>query len=297
MFLKDHRPDGVHLSLDTLHAVIKRVLATPHSTTCAVVMLPGSFNPVHREHVHSLEISAGDTTPHHELTARLTWHSKCTHIGNVLKQGIQVVGAFLQPSSDHYVRQKVGPEQTICLEDRCECCDSMLAEATNPTHPYGVYRSGQTNGMAALGGLVDLLNEALCEVGGAHELQGFYVLGADSLLRLAGKNPLAQDAFLGGVKGGIIVVGREGSEVPVPPEGLAAGWHLALGTALKEERTSDVSSTQIRAILQGCRQGDGEGGTAATMTQEQLLVEAGCSTAIAASLMSRRRAGGLFLQR
>lgn len=52
----------------------------------AFLVLPGSFSPVHTEHLHVLEVA----------------RNTVTHLG------IPVVGAFLAPSDDDYVRGKLG---------------------------------------------------------------------------------------------------------------------------------------------------------------------------------------------
>lgn len=232
--------------------------------------------------------------------------------GNVTKQGIHVVGAFLQPSSDRYIQQKVGREQTMGLEARCEFCELMLAEVTRHGCPYGVYRSGQTNGFSALSMLAELLNDALCFVAGDSEsLLGYYVMGADSLLRLGGrgKSPLAEEVFLGGLGGGIVVVGRDGSKIPVPATGLAPGWHLELGIEAEGAPTRDVSSTKIRAaLLEAAQEEEKEEEEAQAVVERDAidgvirrrLMEAGCGGAVATALLDRLRCrkparGGLWL--
>ena len=59
-FLQQSRPEGCHINVETVHAVLQRACSAPDGARCAIVMLPGSFNPVHTEHIATLDIAIGD---------------------------------------------------------------------------------------------------------------------------------------------------------------------------------------------------------------------------------------------
>ena len=85
-----------------------RISKLPPDSKLAVVVLPGALNPCHTQHVRSLEL------------ARRALE----------KQGVRVVMGFLQPSSDAYLRRKVGAEFAIALEDRVHMCEVSLTECS-----------------------------------------------------------------------------------------------------------------------------------------------------------------------
>merc|ERR1711879_718743 len=104
----------------------------------AVVVLPGSLNPVHSEHIHSLSVAKA----------------------HLEQGGMALVGGFLQPSSDFYVTDKVGPDCAMRLADRIVACE--LAASTAKDHddePWiHAWRSGQTNGFAVPQAIESFLN-------------------------------------------------------------------------------------------------------------------------------------------
>jgi hypothetical protein len=85
----------------------------------AFLVLPGSFNPVHSQHLRALEAAR-------DRISNLDWH---------------VIGGFLAPSDDDYVRQKLG-DDAWSLERRFELC--CLATDDSPwvdVAPWGEYSS------------------------------------------------------------------------------------------------------------------------------------------------------------
>lgn len=175
----------------------------------AVVVLPGSFNPVHSEHVHSLELARA--------------HLQC--------RGIAVLGGFLQPSSEQYVASKVGPEWAMRLSDRIATCD--LAGRANPAEDDGeqwiyAWRSGSTDGFSAAQHVGKFLTHAL-----GQPIQSCMVCGADLVQRFGGWDEPEEIPM--------IVLPRDGYTLPASAP--AEGWYLVEG------KTKPMSSTRVREAI------------------------------------------------
>mmetsp|Transcript_127033 Transcript_127033/g.359532 ORF Transcript_127033/g.359532 Transcript_127033/m.359532 type:complete len:264 (+) Transcript_127033:42-833(+) len=114
-------------------------------TELALLVLPGSFNPVHSEHVQSLRLARD-------------------HLAE--RTGAAVVGGFLQPSSDHHVASKLGRNWAMSLADRIEMCE-LAAEADARSNADGrwihTWRSGTTNGFAVPGSVAAFFNARVAE--------------------------------------------------------------------------------------------------------------------------------------
>lgn len=215
----------------------------------AVLVLPGSFNPVHSEHVQSLELARA----------------------HLERRGIEVVGAFLQPSSDQYVTHKLGGQWAMSLADRIAACE-LSAQANARRHEGNVWihawESGQTNGFAVPRRVGDFLNAAVTETIGinmARPIEAYMVCGADLVIRCGGwarpTNPP------------VIVITRPG--VKLPPAEASEGWYVAEGD------TQPVSSTRIReAISSG---------------HWEQLVEVGCEASVVDFMRAKHEAGTLFM--
>jgi len=189
------------------------------SRTLAALVLPGSFNPVHSEHLRSLELARD----------------------HLASSGATVVAAFLQPSSDEYVAGKVGTPWAMRLADRIAACElAARADASRRGGETWIYawRSGQTNGFAVPRRVGALLSGAAAErLGGKlpRPIEAYMVCGADLVSRCGGwARPVSPP---------MIVVGRPG--VALPPAPPAKGWHLAEGD------TRPASSTEIRGAIGG----------------------------------------------
>merc|ERR1711879_319589 len=113
-----------------------------YGESLAIVVLPGSFNPPHCEHVRSLELARQ----------------------HLEQKGVTVVAGFLQPSSDSYVTQKVGHASAIRLDDRITMCE-IAGEANAKTHNgeqwIHAWSSGQTNGFGVPEAIGKFLNATL----------------------------------------------------------------------------------------------------------------------------------------
>lgn len=92
-------------SREALERISRRAQAVPKKTSrLAVLLLPGSLNPVHCDHVHCL------------LCAR----------EQLEMEGMVVLASFLQSSADCYVQNKLGRE-AMSLKTRVEVCDLAAA--------------------------------------------------------------------------------------------------------------------------------------------------------------------------
>jgi nicotinic acid mononucleotide adenylyltransferase len=130
------------------------------SDRLAFLVLPGSFSPVHSQHLPALDIAR-------EVMANLGWH---------------VIGGFLAPSDDDYVRRKLG-DDSWPFARRLELC--RLATDDSPwvdVAPWAEFSSYR---------VTSRLREAI-ESDCSEELQrrsaiGVEVMGSDTLLRILKK--------------------------------------------------------------------------------------------------------------
>mmetsp|Transcript_29811 Transcript_29811/g.35150 ORF Transcript_29811/g.35150 Transcript_29811/m.35150 type:complete len:380 (+) Transcript_29811:310-1449(+) len=190
------------------------------SSSFAVLVLPGSFNPVHKGHLECLEIAKA----------------------HLQAQGVSVIGGFLQPSSDSYVSQKLGAE-AMSFNERVEVCFLAIKEHHQS---YGgkkereyldkedrcdietsdwisVWASGETNGVNACNKCATYIGDCLNTA-----VQAYLVCGGD----------LAQNLGWGRqfeLPCPVVVIGREGVDNPdaddntLPSDNtsLPSGWCLA----------------------------------------------------------------------
>lgn len=177
-----------------------------------VLVLPGSFNPVHSEHIRSLELARA----HFEA------------------EGISVVGGFLQPSSDRYVANKCGLHAALPLQHRITAC-KLAAEADATETWIHVWRSGSVSGGAATRAVQALVNKVAqeaCPTWGT-PIVAYTVCGTDFVERCGGWN-YAPDPEM-------VVISRPGCSLPDSPP--SKGWHLVQGD------TQPLSSTCVREAI------------------------------------------------
>jgi len=254
-------------------AILTRLTSAKLRSSFAVLVLPGSFNPVHTEHVHMLEIARAQLE----------------------KDRMVVIAGFLQPSSDAYVGQKCGKDKTMCLADRIRACDiaaESAAKAQACEQWIYTWQSGTVNGAAAVCGIADAFNRIATErlrptenivsrtcwsgacdmIGGLRRCIGqrsvhivaYQVCGADFVERCGGWSREIDPP--------LVVVARPGVALPSTPP--ATGWQLAEGD------TSEVSSTSVRsALLSG---------------KWDQLVDVGCHDEVVQFLRAKSDAGALF---
>lgn len=244
-----HEENGT-CSNESLCAMNDRALAavSAGSSAIGVLVLPGSFNPVHSEHVRTLQFARD----------------------HLEKQGVTVVGGFLQPSSEEYVSEKLGAEWAMSLANRIATCE-LAAQATESLHQgeawIYAWRSGQTNGFAVPRHVRNFLNDSILKSSAIESvgIEAYMVCGADLVLRCGGwSRPIDPP---------VVVVARSGSDLPSTPA--AEGWHVAEGD------TQPVSSTKIRDAI-----GNG---------QWEQLVEAGCDRSVVNFMKSLHDNRTLFM--
>jgi nicotinic acid mononucleotide adenylyltransferase len=130
------------------------------SKQLAFLVLPGSFSPVHSQHLSALEIAR-------EVMANLGWH---------------VIGGFLAPSDDDYVRRKVGNDSWPFAR-RLELC--RLATDDSPwvdVAPWAEFSSYRVTTR-----LRQVIESNCCEELQRRSAIGVEVMGSDSLIRILGK--------------------------------------------------------------------------------------------------------------
>eukprot|EP00927_Polykrikos_kofoidii_P027388 TRINITY_DN24114_c0_g1_i1.p1 TRINITY_DN24114_c0_g1~~TRINITY_DN24114_c0_g1_i1.p1 ORF type:complete len:239 (+),score=30.56 TRINITY_DN24114_c0_g1_i1:61-777(+) len=175
-----------------------------------VVVLPGSFNPVHSQHVRCLELARSELE----------------------SQGITVLGGFFQPSSDGYVSQKVGRHWAMFLNDRMQACE-IMAEAVGGEAWLHVWRSGKANGQGATRDVQDFMQTEIAK-DMTVTVEAFMVCGADFVVRCGG--------WHFAVRPSMVVCARPGTELPAKSRG--SGWYLAEGD------TQPLSSTGVRLAIE-----------------------------------------------
>lgn len=179
------------------------------TTAMAVLVLPGSFNPVHSEHICSLEL------------ARI----------HLEQQGFAVVGGFLQPSSEDYVGSKVGEHWAMTFGHRVACCDlAAEANAAQSQAPQWIHtwRSAETYGFIVPSQVQAHLRKVLRR----ESLQAFMVCGSDLVERCGGWGRPAP--------GPTVVLKRPGVRLPC---GIHESWQVATG------ETKPMSSTAVRDAM------------------------------------------------
>lgn len=127
------------------------------SQNLVFLVLPGSFSPVHSQHLHAMEIAR-------DLIAGSGWH---------------VIAGFLAPSDDDYVRRKTG-EEAWSLTRRHELCriatsDSLWLDVA-PFAEFSSYR-------ATLRLQQDLRSKCRQELQG-RDVVGIEIMGSDTAVRI-----------------------------------------------------------------------------------------------------------------
>lgn len=123
----------------------------------AFLVLPGSFNPIHSQHLRALEIAR-------DVMQCSGWH---------------VIGGFLAPSDEHYVREKIGTDAWP-LHKRLELCQL----ATETSSWVDVTPWAEFNSFRAARRLQHVI-ESTCGGGlAARRAIGVVVMGSDTALRI-----------------------------------------------------------------------------------------------------------------
>jgi nicotinic acid mononucleotide adenylyltransferase len=133
-----------------------RSLSGWHTNLC-FLLLSGSFNPIHRGHLRVLEVARQ----------------------HVIDLGWGVIGAFIAPSTDTYVKQKLGP-QALPLLDRIELC--LLSTSRHDW--IEVCRHGEMYGPRACAGITKELGAGCFDLLHGRQIRGVEVMGSDTLRRI-----------------------------------------------------------------------------------------------------------------
>ena len=197
---------------------------TAGKAAAAVLLLSGSFNPLHRSHVACLE------------TAKVA-HEKRT--------GVPVMAAWIAPSSEAYVRHKLRNE-ALSLRERCRLCEAAVADS-----PWvGVVDWGVARGDTVQRGVHEMLQHpcgpGLREADAALLAQWCItpklVFGADYAVRA---RSWRHASF-----GGQIVIGRDSDDTRKVREAVDNGDAAAGFMLVQSAEVGDVSATMIRHAAQ-----------------------------------------------
>ena len=135
-------------------------LAGAGENKLAFLLLSGSFNPIHTQHVRALEL-----TRHHLETLKYA-----------------VVAAFLAPSSDTQVHEKLGAE-CFLLAERIGLCRLAVAELDW----VSVCIKGEFSSNWACRAVRNELEQGCIDVLNGRQLTGIEVMGSDTVVRIFDK--------------------------------------------------------------------------------------------------------------
>jgi cytidylyltransferase-like protein len=126
----------------------------------AFVILSGSFNPVHTQHIRALDLTR-------KYVESLGW---------------AVVGGFLAPSSDAYVQGKLG-RKALPLRRRIALCELAI----EGLDWVGVCSKGEVSSYMVCRGVRRELEHYCCDVLSGRRLTGIEIMGSDTVVRIFGK--------------------------------------------------------------------------------------------------------------
>ena len=192
-----------------------------------VLLTTGAMNPVHLGHVSALERAAA--------------HLESAH-------GYAVVGAFLSPSHDLYLRGKFSGKNDYFFpaEQRLACCAAALEG--HPLIAVGRWECMQQGYWPDF----PIVALALLQCLKAHfptlQLRVFYCCGEDHYSRCGLKYGMGEI--------GVCVITRGGKKIALPSNtGRGEGEVIAVNV---EDDTAEQSSTEIRRLLTRKSKGDEE---------------------------------------
>ena len=124
------------------------------------LLLSGSFNPIHTQHVQALLLTR-------KYLERIGWN---------------VVGGFLAPSSDVHVQEKLGPE-SLLLTERIALC-RLAVEGLDWV---SVCVKGELSSKWACRGVRDELEHGCVDILQGRPLTGVELMGSDTVVRIFDK--------------------------------------------------------------------------------------------------------------
>jgi nicotinic acid mononucleotide adenylyltransferase len=122
------------------------------------LVLSGSFNPVHRQHLNILSLSRN-------------------HFRNL---GWSVIAGFLAPSTDEYVRSKLGAD-AMSLDRRIQLCELAVREELGWAD---VCHKAEAHGTVACRTLENEIDTFCSAVSTNHKIVGIEVMGSDTVQRV-----------------------------------------------------------------------------------------------------------------
>jgi hypothetical protein len=126
----------------------------------AFVILSGSFNPVHTQHIRALDLTR-------------------KYIEN---RGWTVVGGFLAPSSDTYVQGKLG-RKALALRRRIALCELAI----EGLDWVSVCSKGEVSSNTVCRGVRSELEHYCFDILNGRRLTGVEIMGSDTVVRIFGK--------------------------------------------------------------------------------------------------------------
>ncbi|CAE8709271.1 unnamed protein product [Polarella glacialis] len=206
-------------------------------TELAVLVLPGSFNPVHSDHLRCLELARA----------------------HLLSQGVHTLAGFLQPSSDQYVLGKLDGE-AMSLQNRVTACKIA---ARDHSDWVAVWRSGESSGSKATKLCEGFLHNKFC--GHGARILAFQVCGADFVERCSTSRWSIR------AMQPKVVIARSGSQLPPGPPG--EGWHVVwAGKELGRFSALSVRRGVNPRKIQGAKRHPGNQLSELTVTSDQCCV-------------------------
>jgi nicotinic acid mononucleotide adenylyltransferase len=154
-----HPSDELNSSLSNsaARAEIRRRIASGADRTFAILILSGSFNPIHVDHIHCLELARSHAESH----------------------GWTVLAGFLAPSTDSYVRSKCG-EDALSFEDRKTLCETAIDR-----QPWlSVCSKPELSSNSVRSRVVAEIQHDAHHLLHGRKLAGFEIMGADTLNRI-----------------------------------------------------------------------------------------------------------------
>jgi hypothetical protein len=223
---------------DPLSKVESRLGVRPVNSDAplAFIVLSGAFNPVHTQHVAALHLV----------------RAHCE------RRGWFVIGGFLAPSSDQYVRGKLGPT-AMPLDMRITLCE----RATADSNWISVWPEGELSGYRVAFRIRQRLLALSSEVSRENEIYGIEVMGSETAIRIlepiadewrsermAGIEPWFHDRVVCCLvrPGGDHAGDAEHLTAKIAPAITAAGVQLML-VDTEPGSLHDVSSEEIRSLI------------------------------------------------
>ena len=246
-------PPAVEVPLEKIERAFSAAGAAAGSTARFVVLaLGGSFCPLHREHARVLAAARRELERRGEVSCRRAGvlGGRCREsfenrfLSSFLSPSQVVLGGFLVPTSDSYLRRKLGDAEALPLADRVEMCRRALADG-----PWDVFAHGWANAFSA--------GEAIARAARARlgvEVVAVPCYGADLAERSHAWATSGEELH--------VCVGRPGHTAAVRRE---LARHNAdarrrgapeSGLVVVEGELDDVSSTKVRALVRARKWGE-----------------------------------------